>query len=302
MRKNRWYIQLAACAAFIVLLSVGSRSMAASDDVLKMGAEGPSVVLAQHFLYQLGLLNSPPDGMFGRGTLEAVRQFQREETLMVDGVIGPATWSELQDSVLSQATHIHRVGPGDTLWELALRYGVPVDLIRTVNQISNPSLIRVGDELLVPTSANVKSAARFAGVELVHWSEASDVYANFTVATITDIATGKRFRARRYYGTHHADSEPYTARDTQVMREILGSWNWERRSIIVEVDGRRMAGSMNGMPHGQGAIQDNNFPGHFCIHFLGSRIHRTGNIDTRHQTAVLEAAGYSVRDLWLAHK
>ncbi len=300
MRKERPLIA-ALCVALLLLLSAGNQWVAASDDVLEVGADGPSVVLAQHFLYQLGLLDSAPDGMFGPATLEAVRQFQREHSLGVDGIVGPATWSALQDAALSQATHIHRVLPGDTLWEIALRYGVSVDLLRTVNHIANPSLIRVGTEIVVPTAAHI-SAARFNGVELVHWYDAREVYANFTVARVIDVATGKSFRVRRYYGTHHADSEPYTAEDTKVMREILGAWNWERRPIVVEVDGRRMAASMNGMPHGQGSIAQNDFPGHFCIHFLGSRIHRTGNIDTRHQTAVLEAAGYTVRDLWLANK
>ena len=51
------------------------------------------------------------------------------------------------------------------------------------------------------------------------------------------------------------------------MKEIYGEWSWERRAIIVVVGGRRIAASMAGMPHGAGLIKDNDFPGHFCVHF-----------------------------------
>ena len=47
-----------------------------------------------------------------------------------------------------------------------------------------------------------------------------------------------------------------------------GKWSWQRKAIIVELeDGRRLAASMHGMPHGAGAIRGNNFNGHFCVHF-----------------------------------
>lgn len=147
-----------------------------------------------------------------------------------------------------------------------------------------------------------RDAARLAGlgqVELIHWDEAQHIYANFQVIRVIDVRTGKSFQARRYYGHRHADTEPYTAEDTAIIKEIYGGSSWERRPIIVEVDGRKIAASMNGMPHGNGAISDNNFNGHFCIHFLGSRIHLNGRIDLAHQAAVLQALGYRPSMLWL---
>ena len=54
-------------------------------------------------------------------------------------------------------------------------------------------------------------------------------------------------------------------------------------------NGHVYAASMNGMPHGTYAITNNNFDGHFCIHFYNSRTHETNNVDTAHQNCVARA-------------
>lgn len=70
-----------------------------------------------------------------------------------------------------------------------------------------------------------------------------------------------------------------------------GNWSWERKAVVVKIGDRRVAASMNGMPHGNSDITGNNFPGHFCLHFLGSALHKTGSPDPNHQAMVLKAAG-----------
>ncbi|HQA67535.1 MAG TPA: LysM peptidoglycan-binding domain-containing protein, partial [Aggregatilineales bacterium] len=45
---------------------------------------------------------------------------------------------------------IHIVQPGETLSGIALRYGVTVQQIAAVNNIVNPSLIFVGQRLIIP--------------------------------------------------------------------------------------------------------------------------------------------------------
>lgn len=284
--------------ALFVFLSLPQQA-AGVGSVLRSGSTGPDVVLAQHMLYQLGFLMDAPDGVFGPTTLQAVRRFQQERGLAADGVIGAKTWEALHRALDERKTVVHVVQPNETIWALARRYQVPQDLLVQANGLKNPSLIRAGDELIIPAATPAASQPH-PGVELLPWDEAKELYAHGKVVRVIDVRTGKSFRVRRYYGTNHADSEPLTHEDTQVMREVFGGWSWERRPIIVEVDGRRIAASMNGMPHGSGSIADNGFPGHFCIHFLGSRTHQSNRIDPAHQTAVLEAAGYQVKTLWLA--
>ncbi len=126
---------------------------------------------------------------------------------------------------------------------------------------------------------------------LLPWEEVDEIFALFSYARVIDIYTGASFMVQRRAGSSHADAQPLTAQDTAVMKEIFhGKWTWDRSGIILEIDGYRIAGSMNGKPHGAGKIEGNNFPGHFCIHFLNSTTHG-GNMDVQHHKEILKAAG-----------
>lgn len=131
------------------------------------------------------------------------------------------------------------------------------------------------------------------GVEMMPWFDGvNNIFHRGMVVKVTHINTGLTFYARRYGGRFHADSEPLTTEDTEILRRIYGGgFSWNREAVLVEVGGRRIAASMNGMPHGGEYIQDNNFQGHFCIHFYGSFLHETGRRDGRHQEMVRYAAG-----------
>lgn len=117
-----------------------------------------------------------------------------------------------------------------------------------------------------------------------------EIFPRGGVALITDIATGISWYEMRRGGSSHADVQPLTAQDTQAFKAAVGSWSWERRAIWVTIDGVRYAASMNCMPHGEGAIKENGFPGHHCIHFLNSRTHGGDNLDPDHQACVALAA------------
>ena len=146
-------------------------------------------------------------------------------------------------------------------------------------------------EMLLDLIASYKQQAQEIYGELLVWEEVKLLFPKYATAKITDIYTGLSFFVQRREGSAHADVQPLTAEDTVIMKKIYGGqWSWERRSIIVEIGGRRIAASMHGMPHGGGKIVDNNFPGHFCLHFLGSYIHG-GEMDRRHHQEIFRAAG-----------
>ena len=67
---------------------------------LRKGDAGPYVTLAQTELIQRGydLGSWGADGKFGNATEKAVKQFQQDWGLKVDGVIGPNTWAMLDST------------------------------------------------------------------------------------------------------------------------------------------------------------------------------------------------------------
>lgn len=128
--------------------------------------------------------------------------------------------------------------------------------------------------------------------ELLTWAEVRPHFPVGGEARVRDLETGLSFDVYRHRGDSHADVEPLTVADTETLKRIYGgAWSWKRRSVVVSLGERQVAGSMNGMPHGWGDIFDNEFVGHFCIHFWKSRVHGTWREDPGHQLMVAKSAG-----------
>ncbi|MEA4898909.1 MAG: peptidoglycan-binding protein [Christensenellaceae bacterium] len=129
-------------------------------------------------------------------------------------------------------------------------------------------------------------------VEMDWWTSGiQQLFPRGATAVVTDVETGLSWHVYRSGGTNHADVQPKTGKDSALMKKAYGgSWSWERRAIWVSVGGRKVAASMNGMPHGSGSIADNDFDGHHCIHFTNSRTHGTNSLDAQHQAAIKRAA------------
>ena len=122
------------------------------------------------------------------------------------------------------------------------------------------------------------------------WSEANNLLPRRATFTIVDVRTGYTFRATRTGGSQHADTEPATRVDTNIMFQAIGSkWSWARRPIWVVYNGVRMAASMNCQPHGFETIGGNDMTGQFCIHFVGSKTHGSNKVDADHQSCIDEA-------------
>lgn len=122
-------------------------------------------------------------------------------------------------------------------------------------------------------------------------SDIQKIFARGTVAQITDVETGLSWMEKRTGGMYHADCQPLTAADTAALKNAYGGvWSWKRRAVFVTIDGVNYAASINGMPHGGQTITDNDFKGHHCIHFTGSKLHSTGKVDSQHQAAIKKAA------------
>ncbi|HOV69276.1 MAG TPA: peptidoglycan-binding protein [Clostridia bacterium] len=283
--------------------------------VLKMGATGNDVTDLQKALERLGYFKAGKYGYYGSITRDAVIKFQKDNGLVADGIAGKNTLSVLYGTKRTVALSPEKpsvsdetLRPGfesEAVKQLQLKlkelgffsgnatgyYGtVTTQAVKnfqksaglTADGIAGPNTLAA----LNDPDTDVKPSK--APVEMADWwTVVSKVFARGGKATVTDVLTGISYNVVRYGGTNHADVEPATAADTAKMKQIYGrTWSWDRRAVWVTIDGKRYAGSINGMPHGGQKLNYNDFNGHSCIHFLNSRTHGTNKVDAQHQAAV----------------
>nr|WP_059173937.1 L,D-transpeptidase family protein [Bacillus sp. FJAT-27445] len=68
---------------------------ASTSVVLKKGSKGEDVKTLQKVLTQIGYPTKGIDGVFGQGTEEAAKKFQKNNKLKVTGIVDAATWKAL---------------------------------------------------------------------------------------------------------------------------------------------------------------------------------------------------------------
>ena len=75
--------------------TITDKTEAKKHSTLRRGARGEEVIELQTLLAKDGS-TLEIDGIFGIGTLSAVKSFQKRHNLEVDGIVGPKTWAELE--------------------------------------------------------------------------------------------------------------------------------------------------------------------------------------------------------------
>lgn len=140
------------------------------SETLRQGSSGRNVIILQHilnFLSQFHPVITPPaqDGIFGPGTAQSVREFQRIMGLAQDAVVGAETWRILYDAYWGArnagatppvtppptGTFNYIVQSGDTLWSLAQRFGTTIAIIKQLNNLTSDNL-SIGQILRIPSS------------------------------------------------------------------------------------------------------------------------------------------------------
>ena len=162
---------------------------------LRKGGDSAATTLLQTILTAIGY-PCVIDGDFGSATKRAVKQFQSDHGLTVDGVVGPSqTWPKLNEvfqaheqkepqqpddekidpvpPTAGRGTYIVR--KGDSFWRISERvYGPGIywnDIARSNGMDGNSTLIP-GRELLVP---NVRFTVATAGSGPIAWANAMGV-------------------------------------------------------------------------------------------------------------------------------
>ena len=110
MNKTVRTIPLLITICFMALSTLfhASQVSAFSDQIIQRGATGDDVVELQSRLQYIGFYNETIDGVYGWGTYWAVRKYQDEFGLEVDGLVGPKMKAMLEKSTDFDYEWVHK--------------------------------------------------------------------------------------------------------------------------------------------------------------------------------------------------
>ena len=88
---------------------------------------------------------------------------------------------------------------------------------------------------------------------------------------------------------------PATAADTEKLRQCLGGeWTYVHTPVILIAEGKCIAASLYGEPHGgTDTVSGNNMDGVVCLHLTNSRTHGSDRVDEDHQAAIQTAYNWA---------
>lgn len=159
MEKNNFLTTLIILLVFLLSITI-----TVSAFQVKLNDRGRDVMEIQKYLKTLGY-NTAPDGIFGRSTEEAVKDFQSSQNLSVDGIAGDNTRQLLKKMISEKVSYeLYVVDNGDTLSGIAKSKDLSVEEIMEFNNMTSVT-IRPGQDLKIPrddaakTNTNQEKAA-----------------------------------------------------------------------------------------------------------------------------------------------
>lgn len=276
--------------------------------ILRAGSEGEDVLSLQNRLAELKYAVSRTS-KYDSMTQEAVKQFQLQNSLKADGIFGSQTAQVLQSSAARTALdkplsfntlRIDNNNPAVEAMQKALKdLGFPLSVNSRFDIATHQAVVGFQQRNGLPITGiadALSQAAMFSGnangystsvsgisasegkgggpsssqVKLLHWFK--DIKPRFSAGqtiTVYHPSSDTSFNIRFYSMGNHADSEPSTWKDTQLMNRAFGTPSWNINTVYVKLpDGTWTLAAMHNRPHLTGAISGNGFGGHLCIHFL----------------------------------
>ena len=114
--------------------SSSSSSSTSDSDSLRLGDKGSEVKKLQERLKELGYYKKTIDGVYGSGTVSAIKAFQQRNGLTSDGVAGKATQNKLYSSSAKGATDSSSGSSSEDSFddENTLRFGAKGTAIKTL--------------------------------------------------------------------------------------------------------------------------------------------------------------------------
>ena len=275
---------------------------------LKKGMSGEDVTWVQHRLEELGY-KLQITNLYDDATSSAVKSFQSQNGLEADGMAGAQTFTVLKSENARRAdeqkltyTTLRIDQTGDGVKQLqtdlkALGYSVTVsgtydtdthNAVVAFQQRNGLVISGIADALTrqiihsgqgkpystpvseLPANEGWMAAPALSQVKLLHWQNEIKPYVKEgQTFTVLDPNTNLSWKLVFYSLGRHADSQPASWRDTQIMNRSFGNTSWTIHPVYVRLpSGQWTLATMHNRPHLYGTINNNGFGGHLCVHFL----------------------------------
>ncbi len=234
----------------------------AKQQTLRYGSEGEEVKTLQNRLITLGYLSGKADGIYGKNTKAAVKEFQKKNNLSADGVAGVLTQDALysdkaQDNKISTSTTL-RIGTiSDAVADMQNRlialgyltgkadgnFGAKTSLaliafqkangltadgiagVKTLTKLNSDKVTSANGnktETVIPSAPSVTTVSA-SQVRYANWyTEIRDKVRKQPNATVYDFTTGISWQVNMFSFGAHADAEPITKEDTANMLRAFG--------------------------------------------------------------------------------
>jgi hypothetical protein len=169
---------------------------------------------------------------YGEDTIKAVADFQKDNGLSSDGIAGESTQELLYSGNAKPAS-------------------IPL-----------PEL---------EEGAGIIEGPDKSQVQLLHWFDTvKPSVKEGQTCLVLDPASKRSWTLQFSSLDNHADLEPLTLRDTQIMNAAFGNKaTWTPKPVYVRLpDGRWTLAATNNTPQSIGSITGNGFDGYLCMHFL----------------------------------
>ncbi|WP_096203087.1 C40 family peptidase [Bacillus sp. FJAT-45350] len=207
-------------------------STSSTSEILRIGAKGEQVIHLQKLLKDAGFFNREITGNFGEVTEQVVKEFQRQNGLAIDGIVGPKTIG-----ALNQSASINT--PQTTTGE-------------TSQEVKSTSILKHGDRSQAVASLQTQLQS------LGYFSQEPTGY----FGTVTETAVRKFQQDQLLKNTGQVDSETKARLLEQVAIINMGQASTTKSSIINIVAD---AAELVGVPYQWGGTTPDGFD---CSGFL----------------------------------
>ena len=164
MEKNNFFSTLIILLVFLLSITIS-----VSAFQVRLHDRGRDVIEVQKYLETLSYEVST-DGIFGKKTEDAVKNFQRKNNLTVDGIAGGKTLELLKKMISEKVSYeLYVVDNGDTLSGIANSRDVSVKEIKDFNNLRSEK-IKPGQDIKIPRDKNFRAEAQKAKKAQIYYT------------------------------------------------------------------------------------------------------------------------------------